>query len=554
MAGPWEKYQQSAAPWTKYQPWQPTKRSAAETLAHAQEYRQAHPEEATGSFLQNFAAGAGKSLVDTGQGLQQLYANVADYVAPEQQNIAGLVSGQPASRSAQIQQQVDQRRNTDQALMNTWGGTIGNVAGQVGQLAIPVGDVAKVGSWAGRAAPIIDAAIQGGAFSAAQPVGSGETRLGNAATGAAYGAGGQLVLGGVAKAAQNARAAMNPEVSASIQAARSRGIPLHVSQVTDSKAIKTLSSSASYLPFSGSAKAAGAQQEAFNRAVGRTFGTDAPVLSDQVMNTARSNLGKAYDQIFSRNNVAIQPADLRSMAAIERSAHQDLTSEEAAVVSNQFQKILNDFQNGQVTGSKYQSLRESLRKAADKTPKGEYIKALRQELDNVAARSVGPQDAQALKQLNSMYANFKTTQDALKQVSGAAGNVKPASLYPLVRKGSTGEMRTLAKIGQNVLKDPIPDSGTAARQIGYHALGFGGGGAAAVGGMAALGPLAKLVAGGAIAGRTLNSNAASKLLEQGKPLTGLSRLLQPLPRALPAAANAGLLPSVPDRVKKKKKP
>jgi hypothetical protein len=100
-------------------------------------------------------------------------------------------------------------------------------------------------------------------------------------------------------------------------------------------------------------------------------------------------------------------------------------------------------------------------------------------------------------------------------------------------------MRELAKIGQNVLKDGLGDSGTAQRQF-YTSL-LAGGGAASMG---ALPLLAKGIAGGAVAGRALNSNIASKLLAQGKPAAGLARLAQGAPQALPVIGPRMGLPAL----------
>ena len=117
--------------------------------------------------------------------------------------------------------------------------------------------------------------------------------------------------------------------------------------------------------------------------------------------------------------------------------------------------------------------------------------------------------------------------------------MRPASLYPLVRKGATPEMRALAKAGQNVLKDPIPDSGTAGRMMTYAALGGLGGGMAASGNEN-VSDLGKMLLLGATAGRALNSPYAARyLVNGGGPiLQGLSRAARPVPFLLPAIANA----------------
>ena len=62
------------------------------------------------------------------------------------------------------------------------------------------------------------------------------------------------------------------------------GIPLHLSQVSPSRFLKGAQAVTSHLPFTGAGKAAQNQQQAFNRALGRSFGVDnAKELTDDVM-------------------------------------------------------------------------------------------------------------------------------------------------------------------------------------------------------------------------------------------------------------------------------
>jgi hypothetical protein len=464
------------------------------------------------------AFGAEKSIRDTWEGIKQLYAGVADRVAPRPKSVGSLVSGQDNSRSAQIQQEIDRQRQEDAPLMATTPGYLGNVGGQIAQLAVPVGDVAKGLSITGKLAPIINSAATAANFAGLQPTATGESRGENTAQAAALGAAGQLLPSVLGKAAQATAAKLNPVVQQSIRDARAAGIPLHAAQVTNSRFAKAVSSALNELPFTGAGAAGEKQSAAFHRALSNTFGANAPVLSDQVMQAARNNLSQGYNTIFNRTQIRIDPQNVRSMIAIAKQAESDLTAADAHVVQNQLVKILNDAPNGDISGAKYKSLRGSLQALESNASLGRFVRSMRKELDNAAHQSATPQDSAALKKLDSMWANLRTTEDALKQVSGAAGRIKPAALWPLVRNGSTKEMRALAQMGQNVLKDPIPNSGTPVRQLVYglgsHQLGL------------AIPGVAKAVAAGAVAGRTMNSNAVSKLLESGKPINSLARLSQ----------------------------
>lgn len=510
------------------------------------------------SGLQKFAAGVGKSLVDTGHGLAQAGTDAARYFVEANPVLFGeqsasdwingvsrrglndLVAGQDHSlagrlkaKVAQQQAEADARKAQDAPLMNSGAGFAGDIVGQVGQLAIPVGEAAK-GVTGARALAL--AAGKNAAFAAAQPVTSGESRGQNIGTAAALGALGQGLQSGVARVGKGMADKITPEVMALYQKAQAAGIPVHFSQLSDSKFVKTLASTLGYLPFSGASGAQRTQQEAFNRAASRGFGHEAPVLTDDVMTAAKRDIGKGYDAIFGRNNVSLDKQAVADLFKLHASVGNDLEASQAAVARKQIEKILdNAGQAGSMPGKVYQSLRGQLRDGFGKeSPLGRKVMEARKILDDAASRSLGPADAVMLKVLNGQYANMSTVRDALKQVEGAKGNVKPSALWNLVRNGSTKDMRELAKIGQVLLKDQIPDSGTAGRLLATGGLGTAG----LTGGAGAL-PLLKLLLAGATVGRVANSPVAARYLTQGnKPISGLARLLQPAPQALPAAARA----------------
>src|SRR3546814_15589204 len=101
------------------------------------------------------------------------------------------------------------------------------------------------------------------------------------------------------------------------------------------------------------------------------------------------------------------------------------------------------------------------------------VRELRQTLDDIAADAVGPTDAAALKALRSKWANFRTAEAAMKQNAGAGRDVRLGALWPLIRPGSTKELRELPRMGQTVLKVPISATGTAPRAGKRHVEGTG---------------------------------------------------------------------------------
>lgn len=406
---------------------------------------------------------------------------------------------------------------------------VGEVAGDVGLMLAPGGAVSRVASLPGRVAA--NSAL-GAAYGGVQPVADGESRGANAAIGGLAGALGQAIGEGAGALARGAASRLDPIRQRAIEFAREQDIPLHITQLSQSLPVRAAGSMAKYLPFSGAGRAAQNQQAAFNRAVGRTFGAEADQLSDDVVKGARKRLSSQFEDIYNRNDVAVGEAGLRRLVGVETDVGKRLTSQEREIVRNQMDSILdelNDF--GALTGQKYQALRTQIMKAEGPDKVGAAVGELRKTLDDIAATAVGPEDSALLRTLRGQWANLRTTENLLKQVAGAGGDIKPAAIWPAIRKGSTPEMRELGRLGQTILKDSIPDSGTPGRAIATTLMAGGG----LTGGPAALPGLAALLLGGAAAGRALNSPMAARLLGQQPVASGMRALARTAPAAGVAA-------------------
>lgn len=460
------------------------------------------------SGAQLFMSGVGKSIYDTGRGIGQL-------VGKESQG------------------DIDSAARTDAPLMATTAGKLGDIAGQAGQMLIPVGDATKALSFAGKAAPYVGAALRGGAFAGAQPVEEGQNRAVNAVEGAALGVGGQAVSAGASGLAKGAASAISPIKQAAMDVAQKYGIPLHLSQVTDSKALKTLASAAKYLPFAGNKAAADAQQGAFNRALSNQIGQNSNSLTDEVLSNAAKKIGAGYDALFGRNTVNLNAQDAAKLTNIINSASKLAGKDVGDIVSNHVDEIVGNLdQGGSMPGRLYQAIRTDQLLPAEKSANpalGYYLRQVRSVLQGAANRSMGPQDTAELAKLNGQYNSLKVLQKAVtKRAAGAGGDVAPSNLWSLVngRYGSTSDMRDLSKLGQTVLKDPIPDSGTAQRLISYGALTGGAAMPHTV--------LAPAVAGATI-GRILNSPMAARAIPAASRLgtLALSRAARPAPKLLP---------------------
>lgn len=453
--------------------------------------------------------GVGQAFVNTGRGIGQLIGTVSP-------------------------QDVQEDRRLDEALSNTNAGTLGNLAGQgVQTLAAggALGTGAKLLGLAGRATPYITSGLAGGAFAGSQPVAPGESRAANAALGTAAGVVGEAIPQGLSMLSGKAAPAVSLAKQDAIATAQQYGIPLHLSQVTDSKMLQTLGSASKYLPFSGNTAAQAAQRTAFNRALSSTIGQQADDLTPAVMDAARAANSAGYNDLFARNAVQFQPQTISKLGAIWQQATKDLPPDHAQVVHNQISKYFDAAQanGGTIPGRLYQSVRQTVQHVEGQNSPAKYLVGqVRKTMQDAANQSVGVQDAQALQGLNQQYGNIKILDKALGQAQGANYTVTPANLWRLAntKYGASPEMTNLAQLGQTVLKDPIPDSGTAQRVISYGAL---------TGGAAMPHTLGPMMLAGATAGRVLNSPLAARVLPYAGQnlLLGLSRAATPAPYVLP---------------------
>jgi len=455
-----------------------------------------------------FGIGMGESVARGGRGVRQLYAMAQDAIDPRSQNIAGLIAGQP-SRLDEAKQAEAQARANDQYMEGDAAASAGKFTGDVAQVvALPVGRSASLLGRLGTNAAL------GAGIGALQPVTQDESRTANTVVGGLLGGVGQGAGEVLGKVAQGA-----PKAARDLYAlGKAHGIDLLPAQVTESPFVRSVSSALNKLPFSGGMAAMKRQQTGFNRAVGKTFGVDAPVLSDDVMADVARRHGAAYDDLFARNNITLDDAALNRLSAIEQEAAN--VPEHAAAVKKQVADVLDMAKDGSIPGADYQAFRvDRLKRLEDSYRNSQpflsgLYRNLRQTLEGAAERSFGGEDAAALKALNRQYANRKAAEKALAQVEGLKGNVRPASLGPIVNRkgGSTTEMRELARLGQG-LKDTVPDSGTAQRLLAYKMLGLAGGGYAAT---HSENPYIKdaglLLLGGTLGGRAINSRKLAGLL------------------------------------------
>lgn len=556
MAGPWEKYQQASAPadgpWAKY-----GKTAPAATAAEPEPAPD--PTEGMGG-LERFLAGAGKSVVDTVEGTKQALADSA--VAQSGRfsqvlrgvgadSLAGALDravGAPSlDASRRLEAEATDRRQLDAPLMDTGAGMAGNIAGQVAQMAIPVGSGARLASLGGRAAPYIGAAGRAAAFASAQPIVQGENRATEALKSGALGVAGQGVASGLGRLGSGAIASKSAQDL--MAAAERAGIRLTPAQLSDSSFMKTVSSALNRLPLTGAESVAKAQRGQFNRAVSNTFGEDATAINSGVYDAAKRRIGGQFDEITARNELPLGPEVMTGLRGVGDEAQRFAGADVEKAVTSAIDEVLEKSQNGKLPGRAYQSLDSRLGKIMKAGgEKAAFIGTLRDVLREGMDASISAGDRAAWQTARSQYKNLKTIRDLVsKEVDDG---ISPSQLMGRVNatgagkeamaSGRGGTLGELARLGQRI-KDPIPDSGTAQRLLAYTAL-TGGSGYAAQSDNPLLSMAGRVALLGMVGGRVLNSPAVAKALTRGNaPLRALAKAGKVAPKALPAAANPGMV-------------
>lgn len=482
----------------------------------------ASPTEGMSGF-QKFAAGMGKSLVDTAEGVSQLFggASAAD---------------------------IEQRRAQDAPLMESGAGMAGNIVGQGLQMAVPVpaGAALKATSWAGKAAPYVGAAARAGVFGGAQGVAGGESRLTNAGQGAALGIAGQGIASSAGALGRGAIQRADPYTAQLADKAKQFGIKLGVPNISENPLVRTVASQMERLPFSGAGGRFRGNQEAVNRAVGEAIGVpNAKRITPDVFADAKSRIGSEFNRLSARNHLSLNTQHVADVKAVVDEAGKlggaDLGNSVRNWANDLFSRV---DANGVIPGAAYKSFDSKIGKAmAAGGEKSLYLGQLRESVRNAMDSSISAGDRAAWKAARQQWAALKTVEPLVAKSGN--GNIPPTQLMNRVTSDGAGKVRMaagkggdlgeLARVSQRFLKD-APNSGTADRLLVNGAIGGGLYGAQQAG---FIDPQTALLAGGGlIANRGLLKLLNSRALTagEGKSIKGLARLMQTAPKALPASA------------------
>jgi len=245
-----------------------------------------------GSNMENFAAGAGKAVMDTYRGIKQLGARYEDLKTNLGLNPAGMPLLSPDADAA-----VNEAKRLDAPLMNTKAGLGGNLAGNAATFALA----------APAATTVKGAAVVGGLAGAMQPVADGESRLVNTGLGAAAGAAGQYGANKIGdyfanRAVQQAALkAQNAPKDAAVAAAQDAGYVIPPTQANPSLVNRALEGLSGKIQTGQGASVK--NQPVTNNLARESLGLapDAP-LNAETLNGLRKTAGQAYEAIKTLPN------------------------------------------------------------------------------------------------------------------------------------------------------------------------------------------------------------------------------------------------------------
>jgi len=218
-----------------------------------------------------------------------------------------------------------------------------------------------------------------------------------------------------------------------------------------------------------------AQLDEFGRFVSQTFGEDAPRITEKVMQSANTRIGKVYDEVLPRNSVSMDPDLESAMGAIDERVSSSLAGMKKSD-ANRISAVMNQmrgFLNGDgLPGKLYQTYRARNglldEMAGSKSPVLQgAAQDMREALDDAFARQAKGQDGADLINARKQYRALRTVKTLADKAP--AGRINPGQVLSAVIKeygdaSKAGQLGTLGQVGAAFLKQ-MPSSGTAERSI-----------------------------------------------------------------------------------------
>lgn len=527
MSGPWEKFQAAPAesgPWSKF--------SGA---AAKQEP----------SLLDDIKQGAGNLAAGLVRGAGSIGATLLAPVdiAKDALDGKGLSLESNRQRRAAMDAGLREMGAETDSLMYKGGKLAGEVAGTAGAggvvakgLTAAAPAITRVAPAAANVLPKLASSIQSGGFTLGSTGGStagnallrltggavnGAVTAGlanpeDAGMGAVIGGATPLVVKGAGKLGNKLVKEVSPEVVELYQKAQKLGIDIPADRIADSKPLNALSASLNYMPMSGRAATETKMNTQLQRAVSRTFGQDSDNIT-QALRKAGADLGSKFDDVLTKNTVAVDTQFLDDLAASEQMALNELGADSAKIIKKQIDEIISKGAAGQIDGQAAYNIKKTLDRIGNRNaPEAYYARELKKNLMSALNRSLGPDEAAAFAKVRQQYGNMLEL-EGLAQ-NGAEGGISIARLANL-KNINNPDLQDIADIAAQFVKGRESAHGAAQRVT----LGSLAGPIAVSTGTVPL--MAGGMAAGRVANSVLNSNAAKNaLINRAAASEGVERI------------------------------
>lgn len=400
------------------------------------------PKVAAMSALERFRAGAGTVFRNYGLGVNQM-------------------------RGKSTEADVDRQRVADASLLE-------DPVARAGELTANIAVPAALAFLPGGQS-IAGSALIGGAIGAAQPVGTGESRVDNTIKSAAISGGVTAGIKGVGRVLRPVKNVLNDAERKAVDLLKGAGVRLSVGQQTGSKAVQATERMLGNNPYTGPAmgRAGDAAKRSLTRAFLRTVGENADSATPEVLARAKARIGGEIGRINSSYAL-----DINNQATLQALA--DQADEAARVLPDGGRQVITQIDRimskasangGKLDGRTAQAIKGELDKLAQQPNVSPYAQELREILDDALQEATkGTKDFAALKAARSQYRNLMSIADAADTT--ANGQISATALAQRLKSGKytkgsfrygAGDAR-LAELARaaSTVADRFPNSGTAA--------------------------------------------------------------------------------------------
>jgi len=486
----------------------------------------------TSQGVDRFLSGAGQSMVDTGKGIAQVFGQ-------------------------RTPEQVDEDRRINAPLDATGAGLAGNVAGGAATFALPgmgaakvLGAASKIPGLIGagtKLASVIAPEVGGATIGAIEPVGTGQSRLRNAAIGAASAGAGNEVGKVAQSVVKSGVDTVAPAARTAFELARKYGIDLRVPQLSTSRFIKHYSNLTDALPFSGAEDRIAEQRAAFNNAIGKVSGIPNAhgAVTPDMLDDAKDLVGNSIGVVASTHTAVPTQNNIRGMMNVVQDARANATPENIKTVEDKVKQLFAhvDPNTGTIPGSAWRQANTALQRQIRSETDGDlkyYLGGLQDHFMDMMEQGIPHGTFDAWQGLRGQYRNLKSIEPLVEK--GGNEGISPALLRQrlITAKNNRGQLSDLADIGKENIQERIPNSGTGQKNMIATLTGLGG--ASLIGHP---GP-AIAVAGNVLAHRALNSKLAARYMMSRMP-TGLAKYVDPAVESLGPGAAAASGATGPER-------